>query len=58
MEPLNFFGLGYKIIDFHTLGGYDEIKIGSWFMDYNDFDEERQLYEKKYQEELMINILK
>lgn len=49
---VEFFGLGYKVIDFHTLAGYDEIKIGSWFMDYNDFDEERQLYEKKYQEEL------
>lgn len=47
---VEFFGLGYKVIDFHTLGGYDEFKIGTWFMDYSNFDEERQLYEKQFQE--------
>ena len=37
---IEYFGIGYKVIDFHTLAGYDDIKIGSWFMDYNDFEEE------------------
>ena len=37
---IEYFGLGYKIIDFHTLAGYDDIKIGTWFMEYNDFEEE------------------
>ena len=41
---IEYYGLGYKVIDFNRLGGYDEIKIGSWFMDYNDFAEE---YEKE-----------
>ena len=33
-------GLGYKVIDFNRLNGYDEIKIGSWFMKYEDFENE------------------
>ena len=37
---IEYFRIGYKVIDFHTLAGYDDIKIGSWFMDYNDFEEE------------------
>lgn len=37
---VEYFGLGYKVIDFNRLGGYDEIKIGTWFMDYNDFSDE------------------
>ena len=41
---IEYFGLGYKVIDFHTLAGYDDIKIGSWFMDYNDFEEEMKEY--------------
>ncbi len=44
---VEFFGLGYKIIDFHTISGFDDIKIGSWFMEYNDFNEEIQKYEKE-----------
>lgn len=41
---IEYFGLGYKVIDFNRLGGYDEIKIGTWFMEYNDFEDE---YEKE-----------
>ena len=35
-----YYGLGYKVIDFNMLNGYDEIKIGSWFMKYEDFENE------------------
>lgn len=35
-----YLGLGYKVIDFNRLNGYDEIKIGSWFMKYEDFEDE------------------
>ena len=37
---IEYFGLGYKVIDFHTIAGFDNIKIGTWFMDYNDFEED------------------
>ena len=37
---IEYFGLGYKVIDFNMLNGYDEIKIGSWFMKYEDFENE------------------
>ena len=47
---VEFFGLGYKVIDFRTLAGFDDIKIGTWFMDYNDFNEEMKVYEKKFEE--------
>lgn len=49
---IEYFGLGYKVIDFHTLAGYDDIKIGSWFMKYNDFEEEMNAYETKFEQEL------
>ena len=49
---VKFFGLGYKVIDFHTLAGFDDIKIGTWFMDYNDFEEEMKAYEKIFEENL------
>ena len=52
---IEYFGLGYKVIDFHTLAGYDDIKIGSWFMDYNDFEEEMKEYEERFEEELRQN---
>lgn len=39
-----YLGLGYKIIDFHRVGGYMQTKIGTWFMDYKDFSDE---YEKE-----------
>lgn len=50
-----YLGLGYKVIDFHTLEGFDDIKIGTWFINYNEFNEEMKLYEKKYKEELQKN---
>ena len=37
---VEYFGIGYKVIDFNRLGGYDEIKIGTYFMNYNDFSNE------------------
>lgn len=49
---IEYFGLGYKVIDFHTLAGYDDIKIGSWFMDYNDFEEEMKEYEERFEKEM------
>lgn len=52
---IEYFGLGYKVIDFHTIAGFDNIKIGTWFMDYNDFEEEIKAYEKKYKENLLTN---
>ena len=41
---IEYFGLGYKVIDFNRLNGYDEIKIGSWFMKYEDFENEFNNY--------------
>ena len=41
---VEYFGLGYKVIDFNMLNGYDEIKIGSWFMKYKDFENEYNDY--------------
>ena len=52
---IEYFGIGYKVIDFHTLAGYDDIKIGSWLMDYNDFEEEMKEYEMKFEKELSSN---
>ena len=52
---VEYFGLGYKVIDFHTLAGFDDIKIGTWFMDYNDFDEEIKEYEKRFEEKVKNN---
>ncbi|SHH72327.1 hypothetical protein SAMN02745196_01201 [Clostridium collagenovorans DSM 3089] len=37
---MTYYGLGYKVIDFHRSNGYDEIKFGSWSMDYDDFKDE------------------
>lgn len=47
-----YLGFGYKVIDFHTLSGFDDIKIGTWFMDYNDFYEEINVikYERIHEE--------
>ena len=52
---IEYLGLGYKVIDFHTIAGFDDIKIGTWFMDYNDFEEEIKAYEKKFEESLSAN---
>ena len=51
-----YLGLGYKVIDFNTLSGFDDVKIGTWFMDYDDFNDEINIVEhddrKIIQEEL------
>ena len=52
---VEYFGLGYKVIDFNTLAGFDDIKIGTWFMDYNDLEEEMKAYEKIFEENLQSN---
>ena len=52
---IEYLGLGYKVIDFHIIAGFDDIKIGTWFMDYNDFEEEIKAYEKKFEENLSTN---
>lgn len=52
---IEYFGLGYKVIDFHTIAGFDDIKIGTWFMDYNDFEEEIKAYGKTFEERLSTN---
>ena len=52
---VEFFGLGYKVIDFHTIAGFDDIKIGTWFMDYNDFNEEIREYEKRFEEQIRVS---
>ena len=54
---IEYFGLGYKVIDFHTLAGFDDIKIGSWSMDYYDFEEEMKIYEMKFEENGVIRPL-
>lgn len=41
-----YYGLGYKVIKFNKINGYNETKIGSLFMDINDFDDEIEEYEK------------
>ena len=52
---VEYFGLGYKVIDFNTLAGFNDIKIGTWFMDYNDFEEEMKEYENTLEENLQSN---
>lgn len=29
-------GLGYKVIDYHKANGYDKMKLGSWFLNYEE----------------------
>ena len=45
-----YLGIGYKIIDFHMINGYDETKIGSWFMKSSDFKEEYENYQNRWDE--------
>ena len=52
---VEYFSLGYKVIDFNTLAGFDDIKIGTWFMNYNDFDEEIKEYANRFREQLQAN---
>ena len=44
---VEYFGLGYKVIDFNRLSGYNEKKIGTWNMQYGDFYDEIENYENK-----------
>lgn len=55
---VEYFGLGYKVIDFHTLAGFDDIKIGTWFMKYEDFSSEMGKYETKIEEDNKRNYSK
>lgn len=41
-----YYGLGYKVIVFNTVGGYNEVKIGPWSMKYEDFNDEMKNYKK------------
>lgn len=41
-----YYGLGYKVIKFNKINGYNETKIGSWLMDINDFDDEVEEYDR------------
>lgn len=42
-----YIGVGYKIIDFNRLDGYDETKIGFWNIKYEDYEKEYSLYNKE-----------
>lgn len=44
-----YIGLGYKVIDFNMLSGYDKIQIGSLFMKYEDFENEYNTYKEELQ---------
>ncbi len=55
---VEYFGLGYKVIDFHTLAGFDDIKIGTWFMKYEDFSSEMGKYETKIEKDNKKNYSK
>lgn len=49
---IEYLGIGYKVIDFHTLAGFDDVKIGAWSMDYDDFRNEMKVYEEQFEETL------
>ena len=40
-----YLGIGYKIIDFNTQSGFDEIKVGLWGMRYENYIDEIKAYE-------------
>lgn len=44
---IEYYGLGYKVIDFNRINGFDKMKIGTYFMDYEDFQSEFEKYENK-----------
>ena len=57
-----YLGLGYKVIDFNTLSGFDDVKIGTWLMNYEDFNDEIKKYneefeKKQYLEEKNISLI-
>lgn len=43
-----YLGLGYKVIDFNTLSGFNDVKIGTWFMKYEDFNDEIKKHDEEY----------
>ena len=51
-----YLGLGYKVIAFNRLDGYDEIKIGLWTMKYEDFENEYKEYGSGV-EEVELNVV-
>lgn len=51
---IEYTGVGYKIIDFNRLNGYDETKIGLWFMKYEDFKDEYRKFDNKLLDEPII----
>lgn len=53
-----YMGLGYKIIDFNSLTGYDEVKIMPWFMSDAKFLEEYEKYNKEYGKNNNVEIIK
>ncbi len=55
---VEYFGLGYKVIDFHTLAGFEDIKIGNWFMKYEDFSSEIGKYKMKFEQDNKKNYSK
>ncbi len=42
-----YLGIGYRVIDFNMLNGYDEMKIGPWSMKKTDFKEEYEAYNQR-----------
>lgn len=44
-----YLGLGYKVIDFNTLSGFDDVKIGTLLINYDDFNEEKQVYDEEFE---------
>ena len=50
-----YLGLGYKVIDFNRLDGYDEVKIGTWSMKYEDFENEYNNIEELSNIEVVVN---
>ncbi len=46
-----YLGIGYKVIDFNMLNGYDEMKIGPWSMKQVDFKEEIEAFNQKLEEQ-------
>lgn len=44
---IEYYGIGYKVIDFNSIDGFNKMKIGTYFMDYEDFQSEFEKYENK-----------
>lgn len=51
-------GIGYKIIDFNRLSGYTEMKIGTWFIQYEDFKEEYEKFENNMNSTIKVVVVK